>query len=349
MGGHRGAGGYFIAQLLSLEGCYWSKYRYLWCAFIVMKFTTENVKERALVKEQWPIELRGGLPLVFSPLLKRFSNLAHAFSTRKGGASKPPFDSFNVGINHTTDEETRRDARSNRVLLCQSLNKSSEHLITAERLVHSADVVMLETVGKPGEVDGIVTRTTARPLYMTYADCVPVIIYDTVKHVLCLVHAGWRGTASGISAEAVRFMVKECNSQVGDLVAAVGPAIGSCCYPVGCDVVLALMSTFTDSFKMYQQELDEYANESNESELISKIWLLIEKLGLEGFFIRGLKQIHVDLKAINAYQMLSLNVSHIDVTHFCTACEKDLFYSFRRSYVNQEGNTGRQAAIACLL
>ena len=100
---------------------------------------------------------------------------------------------------------------------------------------------------------------------------------------------------------------------------------------------------------MHQQELDEYANESNESELISKIWLLIEKLGLEGFFIRGLKQIHVDLKAINAYQMLSLNVSHIDVTHFCTACEKDLFYSFRRSYVSQEGNTGRQAAIACLL
>ena len=308
----------------------------------VRQIMASDIKEKALIKRPWLLEKRGDLPLVFSPLLKEYPKLVHAFSTRQGGNSKPPFDSFNIGINHSTDEGTRQDARHNKAVLCQSLNIPFGHLTTAKRLVHSADVVMLETVGEPGEIDGIATKSMLGPLYMTFADCVPVVIYDPNNHIVCLVHAGWRGTASGISREAVRFVVEECGSKAGDLVCAIGPAIDSCCYPVGLDVVIKLMLSLTDN-----SELEEMSRAAEYT--LDKVWLLIEKLNLEGFFKRGDPQIHVDLKAINAYQMLALNVSGVDITDLCTSCKPDLFYSYRRSSVTKEGNTGRQGAIVCLL
>jgi len=325
-----------------------------------MKTMTALMKEKALTKNKWIIEKKGDLTLVFSPLLKQYPTFVHAFTTRLGGKSKSPFDSFNIGINNTTDEETRADARHNRAILCQSLNLPFQHLTTAKRLVHSADVVMLETTVQPGEVDGIATKTRLRPIYMTFADCVPVIIYDPLKYVICLVHAGWRGTASGIGQEAVRFMINECGSAAKDLVSGIGPAIDLCCYPVGLEVVLKLMRTLTDNHELTEiiKEMNDIAakSEAGDSigdqitrEMTNKIWLLIEKLDLAGFFKKGPTQIHVDLKSINAYQLLALGVSQVDITDLCTSCKKDLFYSYRRSSINQEGTTGRQAAIACLV
>ena len=313
-------------------------------------------KEKALTKDEWVLEERNGLVLVFSPLLNKYPNFVHAFTTRLGGQSKPPFDSFNVGINNTTDEETRKDARHNKALLCQALNLPFQHLITAKRLVHSADVVMLETHSDPGEVDGIATRTRLRPVYMTFADCVPMIVYDQAKHILCLIHAGWRGTAGGIGKEAVQFMMEKCDSKANDLVVAIGPAIGSCCYPVGVDVVVKLMASLisTDELLKMVEAVEAFKQPCSEQKdklknMTGKIWDLINKLNLTDFFKLGETQIHVDLKAINAYQLLDLNVSDVDITNFCTSCKKDLFYSYRRSYVCGEGPTGRQAAIACLV
>jgi hypothetical protein len=83
--------------------------------------------------------------------------------------------------------------------------------------------------------------------------------------------------------------------------------------------------------------------------MTTAFWLLIENLRLNKFFVRGEKQIYVDLKAINAAQMMQLGVEHVDVTDLCTSCREDIFYSYRRSYVKDEGPTGRQSAIACLL
>jgi YfiH family protein len=316
-----------------------------------MKAIIAGTKEKALIKNEWLIEKKDNLFLLFSPLLRRYPSLIHAFTTRQGGKSKPPFDSFNIGINQTVDEEARADARHNRALLCQSLGLPFQNLITAKRLVHSADVVMLETDDEPGEVDGIATKIRLRPIYMTFADCVPIIIYDTSKQIICLVHAGWKGTASSIGQKAVKFMIDKCGSQTVDLVSAIGPAINLCCYPIGLNVVLKLMSTLTDNDELVNMisEMDNpLDNGKIRQDMTDKVWRLIEKLALDGFFIRR-QQIHVDLKAINAYQLLALDVSQVDVINLCTSCEKDLFYSYRRSYVEKEGATGRQAAIACLV
>lgn len=317
---------------------------------------------KGLSKNQWIIEKQGDLLLVFSPLLKKYPNFIHAFTTRQGGQSKPPFHSFNIGINHTSDESVRQDARHNRELLCRTLNIPFAQLKTANKMVHSAKVVLLETVGQPDEVDGIVTKIASCPIYMTFADCVPVIIYDPVRHVFCLVHAGWRGTASSISAEAVRFMVDKCGGKANELVCAVGPAIDSCCYPVGIEAVEKLIYSLIKGkqLKEYSQQIASWKLEQSTdnwstlnpeqlADITDKFCLLIESLNLKEFFNRSSKQIHVDLKAINAGQIMSAGVEQVDVSDLCTACKADLFYSYRRSFINNEENTGRQAAIACLL
>jgi polyphenol oxidase len=327
-----------------------------------MKSVKDTIKLKALHKNQWIIETQGDLLLVFSPLLKKYPNFVHAFTTRQGGQSKPPFNSFNIGINNTTDEGVRQDARNNRELLCRTLNIPCAQLRTAKQLVHSTKVVMLEKVGQADEVDGIVTKEVASPIYMTFADCVPVIIYDPVKHIFCLVHAGWRGTAGGISKEAVRFMTDECGSDIKNLVCAIGPAIGSCCYPVGIEAVEKLIYSLIDKIQLkdslekieswkavYSLENWSALNQEQLTDITNKFWVLIESLDLEGLFIRGSKQIHVDLKAINASQIMSAGIEQVDVTNLCTACKEDLFYSYRRSFINNQGPTGRQAAIACLL
>lgn len=315
-----------------------------------------------LKKKEWLLKKQNNLLLVFSPLLKTYPDLTHAFSTRQGGQSKAPYDRFNIGINQTTDENVRQDAYQNRQSLCQALKLPYEKLKTSKKLIHSTSVLLLEEHEDLDEVDAIATKRALSPIFMTFADCVPVIIYDPVEKAFCMVHAGWRGTAGKICQNVVKFLVDKCGSKPGNLVCAVGPAIGVCCYPVGLNVVeqLFLSLMHEAQLKEVQKELnllkEKYKIKSfsalvlNEAiKIKDELWLLLAKYQLEKFFFNGTEQISVDLKAINAAQTFNLGVQNIDITNLCTACRADLFYSYRRSFINNAGPTGRQAAIASLL
>jgi YfiH family protein len=74
---------------------------------------------------------------------------------------------------------------------------------------------------------------------LRYADCTPVLIADPKKHVVAAVHAGWRGSAVRAAGAAVGALSETFGSRPADLLAGIGPAIGSCCYTVGQDVVAA--------------------------------------------------------------------------------------------------------------
>ena len=312
-----------------------------------------KLKQTALNKNPWPVESKNGLPLVFSPLLKKYAALVHAFTTRQGGKTPPPRHSFNISMPKEGNEHLRLDARSNRQRLCESLNLPFERLTVSGRQVHAASVVMLEAKAEPGEVDGMATCEIHSPLIVQAADCVPILIYDPKQNAVCVVHAGWRGTAAAISKEAVKVMSTKSGSNPKDLVAAIGPAIGPCCYPVGLEVVIELVKSFEGETWLKAIETKIAGNKNSEilkdKKLHAGTQAIIENLGLDGFFTRDDHQIHVDLKAINAYQLLQSGIANIDVTDFCTFCRPDLFYSFRRAYVNKEGATGHQGAIACLM
>ena len=89
------------------------------------------------------------------------------------------------------------------------------------------------------EADIIVTNDPSVAIGVRVADCAPVLLHDPVTHAVGAAHAGWRGTASGAAAAAVRAMQETFGSRQLDLVAAIGPCLGACCGEVGPDVVEA--------------------------------------------------------------------------------------------------------------
>lgn len=266
--------------------------------------------ERALKKNSWLTREIDGLTLNMSPLLAQQANLVHAFTTRLGGNSPAPVENFNLG-RHLDTDESRADAADNRHKLCQALGLDSKRLAVPGQ-VHSSIVVIADEKNTYKEVDGIATDESERPVLLHFADCTPVIIFDPKTPVLCIVHAGWRGTAGAIAKNGVKLMVERFGSKPADMVAAVGPAIGSCCYPTGDEVVTKLTATV-----------------SNIADLVT--------------FKDGVP--HPDLKAVNAMQLLESGVGEVDVTDICTACQPELFYSHRQS----GGKTGRQGAIGSIV
>lgn len=101
--------------------------------------------------------------------------------------------------------------------------------------VHGSDIAVAHSAGNLGEADGIVTKATMLPIAVAVADCVPVAIVGVGS--VAVVHAGWRGVASGVVRRAIRAM-----DASGDRVkgAVIGPHIGPCCFEVGAEVVEAV-------------------------------------------------------------------------------------------------------------
>ncbi len=286
---------------------------------------TINLAAEALKSNQWEIKSVSGLPLIQSPLLNRYAgDLVHAFTTRNGGNTKAPYESFNLG-RHVQDDALKADALHNRSILCTALEADLRYLKVPGQ-VHSGNIVTIsekDSAPELAKVDGVATRLPDVPLLLHFADCVPVIIYEHKKKLLAIVHAGWRGTAQAIARNAVDLLCREFGGGPSAMVAAVGPAIGTCCYPTGDDVVQQLMLTLSppENVKLEIDDLDSLVKAGGDSE-----------------------QPRPDLKAINAMQLLLAGVGEVDVCSFCTSCRPDIFYSHRQS----GGITGRQGATAMI-
>jgi polyphenol oxidase len=163
------------------------------------------------------------------------------------------------------------------------------------RQVHSATVVPVFGLHDPNdlpEADAIITAQPDLPIGIRTADCVPVLIADPVLHCVAAVHAGWRGTAANIVAAAISKLSEEYGSRPRDLLAAIGPCIGRCCFEVGPEVAQQFELLFPEA--------------------------------------PGLKTI--DLAEANRRQMVSsgLPAEQIDIAGVCTRCDAVNFHSFRR-------------------
>lgn len=116
-----------------------------------------------------------------------------------------------------------------------------EGIITAKQ-IHSAIVKNARGVmgkdgrGPGGEADALISNDTDVLVGIRTADCVPILLADPSTGVVAAIHAGWRGTAEGIAAGAVRSLMAEWQIDPRNLRAAIGPSIGSCCYEVGPEV-----------------------------------------------------------------------------------------------------------------
>jgi YfiH family protein len=167
--------------------------------------------------------------------------------------------------------------------------------ITTVKQIHSARVV--DACGRRGdrieEGDALISQTPGLAIGVRTADCVPILLADARLRTIAAIHAGWRGTAAEIVASTVRQMVDAFGTRPQDLVAAVGPGIGGCCYEVGPEVARR--------FGKWRADL-EHASEATK----------------------------IDLAGINAVQLRRLGVTDIYRANECTFCLADRYHSYRR-------------------
>jgi purine-nucleoside/S-methyl-5'-thioadenosine phosphorylase / adenosine deaminase len=108
--------------------------------------------------------------------------------------------------------------------------------VSSLKQIHSNVVVLADQPGFLGEGDALITNHPGLAISIRTADCYPILLADTRNRAVAAIHAGWRGTASEIVVKAVEEMQAEFDTQPADILAAIGPGIGVCCYEVGRDV-----------------------------------------------------------------------------------------------------------------
>ena len=222
---------------------------------------------------------------------------AVAFTTRQGGVSDGPFSSLNLGRKNG-DDAARVDENRRRV--CSELGVDDGRLAVNFQ-IHSATINRARA-GARGEVrgDGLWTEEANLPLLALSADCVPIALVRTGAHpAAAVLHAGRIGILAGLIQAAVQTLGR-------GLAAAVGPAIGPCCYEVGEDVASPYRERFGPAIAR-DGKLD--------------IWSAAERLLREA------------------------GCARVDRLDLCTACNSELFFSNRRDG-KPRGSQGVVAAIA---
>ncbi len=169
--------------------------------------------------------------------------------------------------------------------------------IAGIKQVHSDKILEIPSDGNPNiplaEADGIIIKTAGMSGIIRTADCVPVILVHPESKMTALVHAGWKGTCSGITGKAALRILELTSGSPEEIKVFAGPCIHSCCYEVGTEVVKA--------FEQAGHDPD----------------LLMDGKNL-------------DLVKANLSQAVALGITDISSSGFCTACNPDLFYSYRR-------------------
>lgn len=220
-----------------------------------------------------------------------------------------------------TEWDTRENVLSNRTKFQAALGAEKLPLIVLKQ-IHSA--VVWPFASHPKEAckgDASLTKTPGLLLGIQTADCVPILLVDPKKRVIAAVHAGWRGTLARILEKTVGELHAHFQSNTSDLLAAIGPSIGPCCYEVGAGLVTQFSSQFADAH--------EYFDEPRTGEEPNPLqWLNMMPPGHQP----PPKNVHLDLGKANRSQLLAagLREKNIFSSALCTACHPDLFFSYRK-------------------
>jgi YfiH family protein len=228
---------------------------------------------------------------------------------RHGGFSPTPWKSLNFGSS-VGDDLKRVKQNKEKALASVGIEPQSVYDVYQ---VHSTVIVVtgrpLATDEPHQKADGIITNNAQTTLLMRFADCVPILLFDPVRNVIGMVHAGWAGTVNKIAEKAIMCMVEQYGSLPADIQAGIGPSIGPDHYVVGKDV------------------FDQV-----------RIMLNGEAEGL--IFKRDHKYVF-DLWKANQMILHNAGVTQVEIAGICTQCHLNDWYSHR----GENGKTGRFGAV----
>ncbi len=241
------------------------------------------------------------------------SGVNHCFTTKCGGVSCGNIKGLNLGFRVGDDVNA---VIQNYKLVAKDMDFPYAR-ITAGRQTHSANIRIIteadagKGISKESEfmdIDGLVTNVRGLPLVVYYADCVPILLADKTAGVVAAVHSGWRGTVGEIAGNAVKIMAEKFNAKAENIVAAIGPSIGPCCFETGGEVACEFDS--------------DLVIEHGNGKFMVDLWEANERILLK----------------------YGLRKQNIDVSEMCTICNRDMLYSYR---VDKEA-TGRMGAFISL-
>src|SRR5437660_5676109 len=268
---------------------------------------------------RWTTRASRGLQLLQIPAFSKFPWLIHGFSTKPGGVSDQCGEKvLNLGY---TDWDTKEHVLENRRRFQSALDASDLKLISLKQIhsdvIHLFDAAPTESC----QGDASVTKRPGLLLGVQTADCVPILIVDPKKRAVAAIHAGWRGTLQRIVVKAIGQMQMQFKSKPADLLAAIGTSIGGCCYEVRTEVATQFQSQFAEAPEWF----DEFrtGDEPNPIE-----WLNMMPPGHQP----PPKNVLLDLRKANPGQLLGagLRAPNIFVSDLCTACRRDLLFSYRK-------------------
>ena len=259
--------------------------------------------------ETLKINEKGNLTYITFPKLTNTGILNHAFSTRLGGVSEGFFSSMNMSFSRGDNPE---NVIKNYEILCGAIGIDTENLVFTKQ-THTDNVIVVSEkdrgtgFSKPSfsDIDGLVTNRKNVALVTQFADCTPLLFCDPEKKVIGSCHAGWRGTVKRIGQKTVEVMKNRFNCDPKDIIAAIGPNIGVCCYEVDTPVFNEFLNAGFDTDKIFIKKKN-------------------------GKYM-------LDLRLANKYVLLDSGIKeeNIDISDICTHCNADEMFSHRAQGVNR--------------
>ena len=247
-----------------------------------------NILDRSALK------IKNGLPYFEIHELAKLGWVQHAFLTRQGGGSLPPYDSLNLSDKNGDQKEF---VSKNKEVIAKVFGFNPSRLVLLDQM-HQDQILLL---GKPVitlpsilEYDALITNSPDTFLCILTADCLPIFVVDQKRKVIAAIHAGRQGTALNITKKVLKKMEEKFACSSKDFLIILGPSIGSCCYEI--------------DEKVFHLEWEPYST------------------------LKGVGKWMVDLAQINIAQMKGEGIKEEQISwiNLCTHCHNDLFFSYRK-------------------
>lgn len=240
------------------------------------------------------LRTKNGLSYFEIPQITKMGWIQHAFLTRRGGVSSPPYESLNLSDDNGDREES---VLKNKHRVAEIFDLDLKHLVLLNQ-IHQDKILLIRkllgTLPSLLEYDAMITDTPNTFLGILTADCLPIFVIDRAKKVIAAIHAGRQGTALHLTSKVLIKMKEEFGCLSKDLVIALGPSIGLCCYEI--------------DEKAFIPEWKSFSTPRGERRwMVDLIKINISKLEKGG---------------IRKEQIFSIDL--------CTSCHSDLFFSYRK-------------------